>query len=352
LRTNLMDYFHYSIKQGLSIDGEWLRRFVEKGTSNPNDLPLDLIGYFKYYLEIKVSEIRDSTKKKIKSYIKRLAEFEEWARRRYMLSEINHDFRMKLEEYGAQKKYASRYILDILNYVKVITRHARRNGLAVNQQFEEFKIKRKKKDYITLNSDELDLIEDLELKTDYLDNARDWLLICCETAQRVSDFKNFNKGMIQQVEHKNGDIISIIQFSQEKTDKGMAIFLSPRVLRILEKRDGNFPRSISAKSCNEYFKEVCLKAGITDEVEGEKVCVNPETKEKRKVFGNYPKYQLVTSHIGRRSFVSNRRHIWPDSIIRKFTGHTSDRMLSEYDHKNHVQSAIDAYDFIKKFEYV
>jgi integrase len=348
MRTNLMDYFHNSIKQGFSIDGEWLRRFVEKGTSNPNDLPVDLIGYFEYYLNIKGSEIKKTTHKKITTFKRFLKNFESWTGKHYMLTEINHDFRIKLEEYGVKMKYATRYISDVLNYVKVICRHGDRNGININRQFEEFKIKRVKNDYITLNFEELEKIEKVELTSDYLNNARDWLLISCETAQRVSDFQSFHKGLIREHIHKNGDILSILQFTQDKTEKEMSILLTKRVLKILEKRNGNFPRAISDVNYNQYIKKVCFKAGLTEIVEGSKVHVDPKTKIKRKVKGLYPKFELVTSHIGRRSFVTNNRNTMPDNLIMNNTGHSSVRMLGDYDHKGNLQTAIDQYNFLNK----
>jgi hypothetical protein len=348
LRTNLMDYFHNSIKQGLSIDGEWIRRFVEKGTSNPYDLPIDLTGYFEYYLIIKVSEIKKTTHKKITTFKRLLENFEKWAGKHYLLTEINHDFRSKLEEYGVKMEYSIRYISDVLNYVKVISRHAERNGIAVNRQFEGFKIERIKNDYITLNPMELEKIENTELTADYLDNARDWLLISYETAQRVSDFQNFKKSMIKEFKHKNGNVLFILLFTQIKTKKEMAITLDTRVLKILEKRNGDFPRSISDVNYNKYIKKVCQKAGITEIIEGAKTIVDPITKLKRKVIGFYPKFELVTSHIGRRSYVSNKRLTMPDNMIRYYTGHTSDRMLGDYDHKNNIQAALDIYDFLNK----
>jgi hypothetical protein len=348
MKTNLLDYFHHSLKQGLNIDSEWLKRFVEKGTSNPNDLPIDLIGYFDFYLSVKVSEIKKTTHKKVTTFKRFLGLFESWAGKHYLLTEINFDFRKKLEEYGKDMKYATRYISDVLNYVKVIARHAERNGIPVNRQFEQFKIKRVKNDYITLNPMELEKIENAELSADYLDNARDWLLISCETAQRVSDFQSFHKGLIRELVHENGDILAILQFKQDKTEKDMAILLTKRVLRILQKRNGNFPRSISDVNYNKYIKKVCKEAGITELVEGSKKVKDPITKINRKVNGTYPKYELVSSHIGRRSFVTNNRNIMPDNLIMNNTGHSSERMLNDYDHKGNLQSAIDQYNFLNR----
>lgn len=348
LRTNLMDHFHHSIKQGLNIDSDWLKRFIEKGTSNPYDLPIDLIGYFDYYLSVKVKEIKKNTHKKITTFKRFLGAFESWAGKHYLLTEINYDFRSRLEEYGSEMKYATRYTSDVLNYVKVIARHAGRNGIEVNRQFEEFKIERVKNNYITLSPIELDKIESTDLSADYLDNARDWLLISYETAQRVSDVLNFRKDMILEHHHEDGETLFILLFTQMKTNSQIALKLEERVIRILEKRNNEFPRPISDVKYNKYIKKVCQVAGITELVEGSKMVIDPNTKIKRKVNGTYPKFELVTSHIGRRSFVSNNKYLMPDSILRLYTGHTSDSLLNDYNHKHSIQSAIDVYEYLKK----
>lgn len=58
-------------------------------------------------------------------------------------------------------------------------------------------------------------------------NARDWLVISCETGQRVSDFMRFNKKQIRfEV------IVPLCEFTQVKTGKIMAIPLSKTVRKI------------------------------------------------------------------------------------------------------------------------
>ena len=51
---------------------------------------------------------------------------------------------------------------------------------------------------------------------------------------------------------------------------------------------------------------------------------------KRKVFGNYPKHKLVTSHIGRRSFASNNYGKIPTPLLMVATAHKSEGMFLRY----------------------
>jgi hypothetical protein len=51
---------------------------------------------------------------------------------------------------------------------------------------------------------------------------------------------------------------------------------------------------------------------------------------KRKVFGLYPKFELVTSHIGRRSFATNHYGRLRNFSIMLVTGHKTESQFLEY----------------------
>ena len=87
------------------------------------------------------------------------------------------------------------------------------------------------------------------MPNDYLDNARDWLLIACYTGQRISDYLNFTSSMIITDE----DGISYIEFSQKKTNTKMRLPILSKVSEILDKRNGEFPRRISEQKLNKYI---------------------------------------------------------------------------------------------------
>ncbi len=171
----------------------------------------------------------------------------------------------------------------------------------------------------------------MKLESDNHLNARDWLLISCETGQRVSDFLRFNKVQIRYEGDK-----PLIEFTQVKTDKTMTVPLSKKVMAILKKRKGEFPKEMSDQKYNLYIKEVCKLAGLTQKVKGSRK--NPETD--RKETGVFEKWQLVTSHIGRRSFATNNYGRIPTSLLIGATGHSTEKMFLEYIGKSDTQKAI------------
>ncbi|MBL7879577.1 MAG: integrase, partial [Chryseobacterium gambrini] len=89
-------------------------------------------------------------------------------------------------------------------------------------------------------------------------------------------------------------------------------------------------------------KEVCKIAGIDEVIyNGKVMTIERKGKPKitRKVFGEYPKHELVTSHIGRKSFASNFYEKIPTAYLLNFTGHTTERQLLAYINKTDVEKA-------------
>ncbi|GEJ46979.1 tyrosine-type recombinase/integrase [Chryseobacterium sp. ON_d1] len=203
---------------------------------------------------------------------------------------------------------------------------------------------------VYLNFDELDKIERTEMPNECLDNARDWLLIACYTGQRVSDYLRFNSSMIV----KDDENQSYIEFNQVKTGTKMQIPLLQKVQNILLKRGGEFPRKISDVNLNLYIKDVCEIAGINEILyNGKVMTIEREDLPRitRKVFGCYPKYQLVTSHIGRKSFATNFYEKIPITYLLNFTGHKTERQLLTYISKTDVEKAKSTAKIFKSLGY-
>ena len=87
---------------------------------------------------------------------------------------------------------------------------------------------------------------------------------------------------------------------------------------------------------NLYIKVVAKVAGLTETVEGGKISeitVNVNGKEEiihRKVMGTYPKYELVSSHICRRTFATLLYGKIDTLTIMKITGHQTERQFLGY----------------------
>jgi integrase len=208
----------------------------------------------------------------------------------------------------------------------------------LHPQFASLHVKagKDKNPMIYLDPKEIDLVRNLSDLPDYLDNVRDWILIACSTGQRVSDFMRMTPSMVRTDDKGR----SFIDLTQEKTGAPVTIPLLPEVAELLNKRQGNFPRAISDQKFNEYAKEVCKRARIDSMIK-----VSKRVDNKYKV-GEYPKYELISSHVGRRSFATNFYNSLPTSLLKNITGHSTEQMLLKYIGKSSKDTAADAYDLM------
>jgi integrase len=246
---------------------------------------------------------------------------------------------MDFEKYCISVGYAPNTTARNIRFIKTFCKHAKANGVETHHQLDSIKAKYYKVENIYLTPKEIESIEKIKAKklTDGLENARDWLLISCYCGQRVSDFLRFDKSMIRYEKDKAGILKPLIEFTQVKTDKMMTIPLHPKIMEILNKYDGNFPRKISDQKYNEHIKKVCQVAKIKELTNGVKF----DHDIKKKVEKNYEKWELVSSHIGRRSFATNNYGIIPTSFLMYVTGHTTETMFLTYIGKSNKDIAME-----------
>ncbi|MFY7936962.1 MAG: phage integrase SAM-like domain-containing protein [Flavobacterium sp.] len=252
------------------------------------------------------------------------------------VKDVNDSFRDKFTRWCGEKKYSEITIVKELKIIKTIIKFGKSSKLKVSDDVANwsFYVTPRHYKHPILTFDELKKIESVKLPHDYLENAKDWLLIGCFTGQRVSDLLNFNHEKIVQED--------FLTFTQKKTNDEITIFLIPKVKEILVKRNGQFPTKISDQKFNDYIKTVCQLAGLDEKLVGGKMVGN------RKVVDIYEKWELVSSHICRRSFVTNFRHILGDEGIMTNTGHKTQAMVELYDQNTQLERARKQKDMILK----
>lgn len=314
-----------------AINKKWLQSVIDS-YYNPiavnNTIPTELIKYIDFYIDYRKNEIKRTSEQKFNVIKHKLERFQELRKKIIFIKDVCDSFKNELVQYYKDQKYSQNTMHRELVFIKSFCRHARFLGIETHPQLDGLRLDRKKVEKIYLTLDELKEIEEIKENklTPSLENARDWLIISCYTGQRISDFMRFNEKMIK-VEDGN----SYIEFTQKKTDKLMAIPIHPKVTEILNRLGGKFPYSISDQKYNDYIKLVCEEANIIEKVNGSKLIETaPESGIYRKVSGNYRKCDLVSSHIGRRSFCSNFYGIIPTPLLINISGHGSEAMFLTY----------------------
>ena len=166
---------------------------------------------------------------------------------------------------------------------------------------------------IYLTKDELKALYDMEL-TGLREQVRDVFLIGCYTALRFSDLSKLEKGCIG----KTLKGTKVIRITQQKT-KGQVVIpiINDELETLLRKYDYTVPE-VCGQIINRYIKEICqelsekvpslgvkLRTLLTKtERDGEKAG-KLKFEYDKEGYPIKPKYELITSHCGRRTLVTN-----------------------------------------------
>ena len=324
-----------------TINKDWLQTQIDNyyNPKKETKIPTNLIDYIDFYLDYRKNEITETNKSKCRVIKNKLIKYEAFLKKKILIKNINDSFKNEFVNYQKERMYSQNTIQREFVTIKTFCKHARYLGLETHPQLDSLRIDRQKVEKIYLTFEDLTKIENIskEKLTDSLDNAKDWLIISCYTGQRVSDFMRFTDEQIRIENNKH-----LLEFTQKKTGKNMTVPLHLKVLEILNKRDGKFPYSISDQKYNDFIKTVCELAEINELTKGSKLVeTKTDSKVYRKKTGMYKKYDLVTSHIGRRSFASNFYGEIPTTYLIYITGHSTEAMFLNYIGKSNKDLALE-----------
>ncbi|NQY10453.1 MAG: site-specific integrase [Flavobacteriales bacterium] len=208
-----------------------------------------------------------------------------------------------------------KYISDF----KTFMAWAYKRNYTTNTKFQDFKCPKHETNIITLTLKEVIKLHDLSLDSDRLRNVRDSFCFCCYTGLRFSDVKKLKHDDVKN------DQISIWV---EKTKNYLTVELNPLANEILERNDfkkGGFLKMPSGQKFNQYLKEI---GKIAEFNSMHKII---QLKGSKKTENSYPLHELMSSHMARRSFISNLiEEGAPSWAIMAQTGHVSEKSFKKY----------------------
>ena len=151
---------------------------------------------------------------------------------------------------------------------------------------------------------------------------RDVFLFQCFTGLRYSDVFNLRRSDIK------GDHIEV---TTVKTSDSLIIELNNHSKAILDKyKDVAFEHDkvlpvITNQKMNDYLKELAEMAGIDEPVR------QTYYKGNERIDDVTPKYALLGTHAGRRTFICNALALGiPPQVVMKWTGHSDYKAMKPY----------------------
>ena len=213
-----------------------------------------------------------------------------------------------------------------MGFLKCFLRWGFKKDYHQNIAYDTFKPKLKTtpKKVIFLTWEELNRLKDYQIPNDkqYLERVRDVFLFCCFTSLRYSDVRNLKRSDIKS-DH--------IEVTTVKTADSLSIELNKYSKAILEKyKDIHFENHmalpvISNQKMNDYLKELGELAEINEPIR--------ETyyKGNERIDEVTPKYALLSTHAGRRTFICNALALGiPAQVVMKWTGHSDYKAIKPY----------------------
>lgn len=322
-----------TVTSQIVINREWLESIIlewkGENTDELSDFLTDRIEAYKKLLPTKVRNgkvgVAKGTIRNLTTTKKRLEKFETHKKTKYRITEIDFTFHEQYIKHAQQILGLSlNSIGKDIKHFKTVCTDSQDKGFKVNPQVlsRNFNAPSEKTIFTTLNETELRAIKEKDFKgVDYLENARDWLIIGCWTGCRVGDLMKLNKDNVMI--HPSG--AKFIQYVQNKGGKTVNVPLHQNVQDIINRRE-SFPRPISDQKFNDYIKIVCKKVGLRQRIDGTKQNKQTHLKE----VGVFEKWELIRSHTCRRSFATNHYNKLPNKLIMAVTGHATERMLLNY----------------------
>ena len=213
-----------------------------------------------------------------------------------------------------------------LSFLKWFLRWAFKKGVHQNNAYDTYKPKLKstQKKIIFLTWEELNKLREFKIPSNKqaLERVRDVFLFQCFTGLRYSDVFNLRRSDIK------GDHIEV---TTVKTSDSLIIELNNHSKAILDKykdvafEDDKVLPVITNQKMNDYLKELAEMAGIDEPVR------QTYYKGNERIDDVMPKYALLGTHAGRRTFICNALALGiPPQVVMKWTGHSDYKAMKPY----------------------
>jgi site-specific recombinase XerD len=202
-------------------------------------------------------------------------------------------------------------------FMKYLTVELELNKTEIQKSFKKESISSEGGAKVVLLKEHVQKLVDWQPSNQRYELVRDLFLFQILTGIRYSDLVNVNKSYV---------INNSLSFEMWKVSKRVTIPLHSMALSILERNDYLLGEKCkSLKNYNLDIKTVCESAGLTDDIHSLKIRLN------RKVADNTQLYKLVSTHVGRTTFITNCliSGISP-YLVMEYTGHKKIETLSGY----------------------
>jgi len=201
---------------------------------------------------------------------------------------------------------------------------------SVCQDFKKWSVPTREYDPISLTLEELERLERAILP-DHLDRARTLAVMECRTGQRISDIQAFNK-VDFDVDTSTWTFTPIKgnRLNPKKISVPFFGFIAP-ALSILQRCNFTLPK-LSQQKLNKHIKEAARIAGIDSPVTYYRWSAG------RKIKFSGPKYEFVSTHTGRKTFITLGLQYMNPKAVKDLAGISDWQTLKHYEGQSETET--------------
>jgi len=319
LETIIKDAQTQSLLFNQEIDFCFVKeRFYDVLEGKKKGVKKNFIESFEEYIYLSKTTKQVKTTDRYITCLNHLKEFRKVKRYELSFERINHQFYESFTDFLFNHKKQLNNTAG--NYIKTIKAFMNfsfdRGYCQPHKDVKKFEVFKEDAEMIYLSEDELFKIIRLELSSEKLRVVRDNFCFACFTGLRYSDVSKLKAENIKD---------DYLEIRTEKTRDFLRIPLNQHAKAILLKNNGMLPKLYSNQKTNEYLKEIGELAGIDEQI------LTTKYRGIEKVEFIEPKYNLISSHTARRTFVTLclEKGMRPETVM-SITGHKDYKTFKKY----------------------
>lgn len=266
--------------------------------------------------------INQNTINKFNQVVSRLKQFEADSRSKTTWDSFDSNWLNRFINFLHTQGLSQNTIHKHYKALKQVLKQASAEGVNSNDkwQLRDFSVAQEKVQNFSLFESEMKVLEDLDLSGNQkLERVRDQFLLECWTGVRFSDLDKLSDIDLDS---------DTFKVTTQKTGTEVYIPITEPVKKIVRryrKRGEGLPPVISNQRFNDYLKELGKLAGLNRKFR------KSYTKGGERIDEVHEIWEVLTSHVGRRSFATNMFHRGiPLVNIMKITGHRTEEEFMKY----------------------
>jgi len=331
LRAELELLYDDAIKLNIPLTVEYFKQGLKRNQKSSNGL----FDSFDEFIEQGRKKWQPGTVTKFLTIKAHLKEFGEKKRVRVEFDELDANFFEKLIDfYFDSKGFINTYVRKNIQFIQHFLTWATKKGYNKKNDFREWKLETGSKKENTdanitaLSIKELLMFYEFVPKNESIERAKDYLVLACATGLRFSDIANLKK---TDVDYRNGLINCTTIKTGDRTMIPFNDFSREILLKYKDSPNYNkyglemaFP-AISNQKTNKYLKDLAKEAGLVQMVP------IVHYKRNKRLDTIVPKYKLISTHSGRKTFIT--LGLWlgiPSEVIMKYTTHRDHKTMEKY----------------------